>query len=142
MPKVLILNGPNLNVLGKREPHIYGDLSFELYFERLQSRFKALELEYFQSNHEGELIDRLQTQSAEALVVNFGALTHTSLALADALAYQTVPIVEVHISNLYAREDFRQKSLTAPHCKGVITGLGLEGYHLAVSYLSDWLLKT
>ncbi len=140
MPKILIINGPNLNTLGKRQPHIYGTQSFESYFQSLQSLFAHLELKAFTSNHEGALIDKIQQSDADALVVNFGAYTHTSLALADCLAALEVPVIEVHISNIFAREAIRHQSLTAPHCKGVITGLGLEGYQLALAYLQGLLV--
>lgn len=134
---ILILNGPNLNLLGKREPQLYGRRSFEDFLLELRERFPQLKLEYFQSNHEGELIDCLQKTQAAAAVLNAGAYTHTSLALADALAAVDFPVVEVHLTNLYAREKYRQHSHTAPHCRGIISGLGLEGYALALQYLSS-----
>jgi 3-dehydroquinate dehydratase II len=137
--KILILNGPNLNLLGKRQPEIYGNLSFEDYFHRLQKDFPNHELVYFQSNHEGALIDFLQENSAGAmgLVINAGGLTHTSVSLADSVANLTFPSVEVHISNVFAREEFRRYSCLSPVCKGLISGLGLTGYSLAISYLSQ-----
>ena len=139
MKKILILNGPNLDRLGKREPEIYGKASLADLEQALRAEFAgAAELEFFQSNHEGELIDRI-AQAADAkvagLVVNGGALTHTSVALRDALMGAHLPAVEVHISNIYRREEFRHTSLTAPACTAVITGLGLEGYHAAVRFL-------
>jgi 3-dehydroquinate dehydratase-2 len=140
MKKIVILNGPNLDRLGKREPEIYGKASLADLEAALRSEFgrKTAELEFFQSNHEGELIDRI-AQAADAkvdgIVVNGGALTHTSVALRDALMGAHLPAVEVHISNIYKREEFRHTSLTAPACTAVITGLGLEGYHAAVRFL-------
>jgi 3-dehydroquinate dehydratase-2 len=137
--KILILNGPNLNLLGKRQPEIYGNLSFDDYFSRLQVELPQHELVYFQSNHEGALIDFLQENSAGAqgLVINAGGLTHTSVSLADAVANLPFPSVEVHISNIFAREEFRHHSYLSPVCKGLICGLGLTGYSLAISYLSQ-----
>lgn len=137
--KILILNGPNLNLLGKRQPEIYGNVSFDDYFTRLQTEFPQHELVYFQSNHEGALIDFLQENSdgAHGLVINAGGLTHTSVSLADAVANLTIPSVEVHISNIFAREEFRHHSYLSPVCKGLVCGLGLTGYSLAISYLSQ-----
>ena len=128
--KVLIINGPNLNLLGKREKSIYGDISFEAYFERLKEEFSAIELEYYQSNVEGELINKLQEVdfSYDAILLNVGGYTHTSVALADTVAAIETPVIEVHISNIYAREEFRKKSLLSPNCKAVICGLGLDSY--------------
>jgi 3-dehydroquinate dehydratase-2 len=139
MKKIVILNGPNLDRLGKREPEIYGKASLADLEAALRAEFAAVaELDFFQSNHEGELIDRI-AQAADAkvagIVVNGGALTHTSVALRDALMGAHLPAVEVHISNIYKREEFRHTSLTAPACTAVITGLGLEGYHAAVRFL-------
>ncbi len=134
--KILIINGPNLNLLGKREPHIYGKKSFEEYFETLQMEFPGVTLHYFQSNHEGDLIDKLHEAgfSYNGIIFNPGAYTHTSFALADAIAAIETPVVEVHISNTFSREEFRHKSLVAPNCVGSIIGLGLKGYDLAVEY--------
>ena len=128
--RVIIINGPNLNLLGKREKSIYGDISFEAYFERLKEEFSAIELEYYQSNVEGELINKLQEVdfSYDAILLNVGGYTHTSVALADTVAAIETPVIEVHISNIYAREDFRKKSLLSPNCKAVICGLGLDSY--------------
>lgn len=134
---ILLLNGPNLNLLGKREPQLYGHRSFEDFLPELRKRFPGLELEHFQSNHEGELIDCLQNTQAQAAVLNAGAYTHTSIALADTLAAIDLPVVEVHLTNLYAREEYRRRSYTAAHCLGIISGLGLEGYALALQYLSS-----
>ena len=137
--KILILNGPNLNLLGKRQPEIYGNVSFDDYFTRLQTEFPQHELVYFQSNHEGALIDFLQENSdgAHGLVINAGGLTHTSVSLADAVANLTFPSVEVHITNIFAREEFRHHSYLSPVCRGLVCGLGLTGYSLAISYLSQ-----
>lgn len=133
---ITIINGPNLNLLGTREPEIYGNQSFEDFFAQLKTRFPAVSFDYFQSNHEGALIDKLQQVSAltEGIILNAAAYSHTSIALADTIAAITTPVVEVHISNIHAREQYRQHSYTAAQCKGVIAGLGLEGYALAVAY--------
>ena len=139
MKKIAILNGPNLDRLGKREPEIYGSATLADLEMALRSEFgKKATLEFFQSNHEGELIDRiakLADQKFDGIVINAGALTHTSVALRDALLGAHLPAVEVHISNIYKREEFRHTSLTAPACVAVITGLGLEGYHAAIRFL-------
>lgn len=136
--KIAIINGPNLNLLGKREPEIYGDLSFEKYFESLVTRYPEITFSYFQSNVEGELINYLHQVgfSVNGIILNAGGYTHTSVALADAVAAIEAPVIEVHISHIFAREEFRHHSLIAKYCKGLISGLGLEGYRLAVeSYL-------
>lgn len=132
--RILILNGPNLNLLGKREPDIYGSTSFDQYFAALKAQFPAHELTYFQSNHEGELIDKLQEVgfSYNGIVLNAGAYTHTSVALGDAIAAIQTPVIEVHISNVHQREAFRHHSYLSAHCAGVIVGLGLQGYALGV----------
>ena len=139
MKKIAILNGPNLDRLGKREPEIYGRATLGDLEKGLRDEFGgAATLEFFQSNHEGELIDRiakLADSKFDGIVINAGALTHTSIALRDALLGAHLPAVEVHISNIYKREEFRQTSLTAPACTAVITGLGLEGYHAAIRFL-------
>jgi 3-dehydroquinate dehydratase-2 len=139
MKKIAILNGPNLDRLGKREPEIYGSTTLAQLAQQLQTAFAGkAALEFFQSNNEGELVGKiaaLADAQTDALVVNFGAYTHTSVALRDALLGARLPAVEVHISNIYKREEFRHKSLTAPACAGMITGLGLEGYHAAIRYL-------
>ena len=134
---ILIINGPNLNLLGRREPEIYGHHSFEDFFKGLKAHVQHVQLEYFQSNHEGELLDKLHEAgfAADGIVLNAGALTHTSIALADAVAAIPTPVVEVHISNVFEREAFRQHSYLSAHCEGSIIGLGLEGYRLAVEYL-------
>ncbi|WP_345231251.1 type II 3-dehydroquinate dehydratase [Olivibacter ginsenosidimutans] len=135
--KLLIINGPNLNLLGIREPSIYGDQGFDRYFNELVAQFPTVELTYFQSNHEGELIDKLHEMgfTYDGIILNAGAYTHTSLALADAIASITTPVIEVHISNVHAREAFRHHSYLAKNCKGVIAGLGLDSYRLAVLHL-------
>lgn len=134
---ILIINGPNLNLLGRREPEIYGSRSFEDYFNELQQNFPDVRLEYFQSNHEGELLDKLQEAGfrVQGIVLNAGAYSHTSIALADAVAAISAPVVEVHISNVYRREAFRHHSWLSAVADGCIIGLGLDGYRLAVSYL-------
>jgi 3-dehydroquinate dehydratase-2 len=134
--KIQIINGPNLNLLGKREPEIYGSLTFDDYFHELQHAFPSVDLSCFQSNHEGELIDKLHEVgfTADGIILNAGAYTHTSIALADAIGAITTPVVEVHISNVFAREPYRQHSFLAPKCVGSIVGLGLRGYRLAIEY--------
>lgn len=136
--KIIIINGPNLNMLGRREPDIYGNQSFEKYFQKLTGIFPDLSLDYFQSNHEGELIDCIQRAEVEydGIILNAAAYSHTSLAIADSLACISKPIIEVHISNIFARETFRHHSVISLHCKGVIVGLGLDGYRLAVSAIA------
>ena len=139
MKKIAVINGPNLDRLGKREPEIYGRATLADLEKSLRDEFgPAAQLEFFQSNHEGALIDRIASLADakfDGLVINGGALTHTSVALRDALLGAHLPTVEVHISNIYKREDFRHTSLTAPACLAVITGLGLEGYHAAIRFL-------
>ncbi len=136
--KIIIINGPNLNLLGKREPHIYGNISFEQYFSELQQSFPTIELEYFQSNNEGELIDKIHQVgfSYHGIVLNAGAYTHTSLALGDAIAAISTKVIEVHISNTFAREQYRHHSYLSKVCQGVIVGLGLKSYKLALSYFT------
>lgn len=132
--KILIINGPNLNLLGKREPEVYGSKTFEDYFGELKSKFNDLNLEYFQSNVEGELIDKIHEVgfSYDGIVINAGAYTHTSVALRDAIAGIETPVIEVHISNTHQREEFRHHSYISPVCKGVILGFGLDSYRLAL----------
>ncbi len=132
---ILILNGPNLNLLGTREPHIYGSQTFEDYFEGLQRQFPEHRLDYYQSNHEGSLINRLHEVgfSFDGIVFNPGGYTHTSVALGDAVASITTPVIEVHISNTFAREAFRHHSFISPNAKGVIVGFGLLGYQLGIA---------
>lgn len=136
--KILIMNGPNLNLLGSREPGIYGAGTMDDCLESLRSRYPHIELLYFQSNVEGFLIDRLQETAREGVdgvVLNAGAYTHTSVALHDAIRSIHVPVVEIHISNVYAREDFRRHSVIAPACRGVICGFGLGSYRLGLEAL-------
>jgi len=132
--KIIIVNGPNLNLLGIREKGIYGSSSFANYYERLILRFPNLEFEYFQSNVEGEIIDWLQKVgfSAQGIVLNAGGYTHTSVAIRDTIAAITTPVVEVHISNILSRENFRHESIIAPVCKGSIMGFGLDSYRLGI----------
>ncbi|MDG2455112.1 MAG: 3-dehydroquinate dehydratase [Bacteroidia bacterium] len=136
--KILIINGPNLNLLGKREPSVYGHQSFEEFLEQVKHQFSTLEIDYFQSNREGELIDQLhQTENTEyqGIVLNAGGYSHTSVALADAVAAITTPVIGVHISNIYTREQERHTELLAQYCIGGIFGLGLQGYVSAIQAL-------
>lgn len=137
--KILILNGPNLNLLGVREPGIYGAESFESYMPRLRERFGDIEIEYYQSNIEGEMIDKMQEVgfSYDGIVLNAGAYTHTSVALHDCIRALRCPVIEVHISNVHTRESFRHHSMISAACKGVICGFGLDSYRLAVSALAE-----
>jgi 3-dehydroquinate dehydratase-2 len=138
MKRIIILNGPNLNLLGKREVDIYGSQDFLSFFDELTKQHTdAVTLEYFQSNHEGEIIDKIHEVGFfyDGIILNPGALTHTSIAIADALAAITCPAIEVHISNIHARETFRHKSFTAAQATGLIAGLGYQGYALALQYL-------
>ena len=132
--KLIIINGPNLNLLGKREPAIYGSESFEGFMEQLKSQFSSIDLEYYQSNIEGELIDKLHEVGFDydGIVLNAGAYTHTSIGIGDAVKAIETPVVELHISNVHSREDFRHKSFIAANAKGVIFGFGLKGYQLAI----------
>ncbi|MBS1658292.1 MAG: type II 3-dehydroquinate dehydratase [Chitinophagales bacterium] len=132
--KILIINGPNLNLLGTREPQIYGSHSFDKYFEILSQNFPQHQLEYYQSNVEGEIINKLHETgfSVDGIILNAGGYTHTSVAIADAIAAIKAPVIEVHISNPYAREEYRHKSLLAGKCAGLICGFGLKSYELAV----------
>lgn len=134
MKRILILNGPNLNLLGQRETDVYGKLSFDDYMEELQKEFPEIEISCYQSNIEGEIIDKLQQANLEfdAIVLNAGAYTHTSIAISDAIKSIDTPVVEVHISNVMAREDFRHVSYIAPNCVGSIIGFGLKSYRLAI----------
>ncbi|MCB9335289.1 MAG: type II 3-dehydroquinate dehydratase [Flavobacteriales bacterium] len=134
--KILIINGPNLNLLGKREPTIYGHLSFEDFFQELKKKYSTVEFEYYQSNVEGELINKLHEVGFDyhGIVMNAGAYTHTSIGISDAIAGIKTPVIEVHISNVYAREEYRHTSLMAKNCLGVITGLGMNSYQLATEH--------
>lgn len=132
--KIMIINGPNLNLLGKREPDIYGNRSFDEFLQKLRNDFTQTEIDYYQSNIEGELINKLQEVgfSYDGIVLNAGAYTHTSIALLDCIRSLTTPVVEVHISNVHAREEFRHKSMISSACLGVIAGFGLNSYKLAI----------
>ncbi len=134
--KILIINGVNLNLLGIREPHIYGTQTFEQYFEELKLLFPQFELEYFQSNVEGFLIDKIHEVgfSYQGIILNAGAYTHTSIALADAISAITTPVIEVHVSNIYKRESFRHKSFLTAYCQGIVSGFGLKSYAMALQY--------
>lgn len=138
--RIVVINGPNLNLLGSREPEIYGSKTLADVETELREAFPDVSLEFIQSNSEGELVDAVQKAArdeAGGIILNGAAFTHTSVALRDAVAFCDIPVVEVHISNIHAREDFRRRSLTAEVARGVITGLGTDGYHLAVRYLFD-----
>lgn len=132
--KIIIINGPNLNLLGKREPEVYGNQTFEDYFKILEKQFSDLELSYFQSNIEGELISKIQEVgfSFDGIIINAGAYTHTSIGIGDAIKAIETPVVEVHISNTFSRETFRHQSFISPNAKGVIIGFGLKSYELAL----------
>ena len=135
--KIQIINGPNLNLLGKRETSIYGSQSFEDFFAALKQRFPDVELHYYQSNIEGEIVNKIHETGFDftGIVLNAGAYTHTSVAIHDAIGGVNTPVIEVHISNVYNREEFRHKSLITSKCIGLLTGFGLEGYAMAISYL-------
>ncbi len=137
--KIAIINGPNLNLLGTREPSVYGSQTFEQYYEELKTLLPTVEFNYYQSNVEGELINELQRVGFEynGIIINPGGYTHTSVAIGDAIAAIKTPVIEVHISNVHAREDFRKISHVSAKCKGTITGLGLKGYALAVRWFTD-----
>lgn len=139
MKKITIINGPNLNLLGKREPGVYGNEGFDSYLEKLKQQHPTVEIDYVQSNIEGELIDAIQKAgfAADGIVINPGGYTHTSVAIGDAIAAIPAPVVEVHISNVHAREDFRKLSHVSAKAKGTICGLGLAGYSLAIDFLTE-----
>ena len=132
--KLIIINGPNLNLLGKREPETYGNQNFEDYFSNLQFQFRKLELSYYQSNIEGELIDKIQesAQKFDGVILNAAAYTHTSVGIGDAVKAIDIPVVEVHISNTFSREEFRHKSYISPNATGIIIGFGMQSYELAI----------
>ena len=139
---ICIINGPNLNLLGKREPEIYGHLSFADILKNIRNKFPEIPIEYFQSNCEGEIIDKIHelgydNLECKGIVINPGAYAHYSYAIADAIRSVTLPVVEVHISNIHSREEFRRNSVTAEACKGIISGLGAKGYELAIDYLKS-----
>lgn len=131
---IVIINGPNLNLLGKREPEIYGDKGFDSYLEELKSKFESISISYFQSNVEGEIINKLQDVgfSYDGIILNAGAYTHTSIGIGDCIKAITTPVVEVHISNTFSRETFRHQSYISPNVKGIIIGFGLKSYELAI----------
>lgn len=135
--RIAIINGPNLNLLGKREPSIYGDQGFDAYLEQLRASHPGIDIRYLQSNWEGELVDALQQEgfASNGIILNPGGYTHTSVAIGDAVGAIPIPVIEVHISNVHAREDFRKLSHVSAKCKGTISGLGLQGYALALEYL-------
>ncbi|HCM60232.1 MAG TPA: type II 3-dehydroquinate dehydratase [Bacteroidales bacterium] len=137
--KIEIINGPNLNLLGTREPEIYGKAGFEEVFKALRSRFAEVDLAWYQSNVEGELVNMIQAagSTADGLIINPGGYSHTSVAIADAIAAIGIPVIEVHITNLLSREEFRHTSITGRYCRGTIMGLGTDGYRLAVEALKE-----
>jgi 3-dehydroquinate dehydratase-2 len=138
--KILIINGPNLNLLGKRQPEYYGMIDFEKFVVNLRKHYKKVQIDHDQSNREGDIIDLIQKSedNYDGIVLNAGAYTHTSIAIADAIQAVNIPVIEVHISNIYARESFRQTSYIAPYCKGIITGFGMQSYLLAIeSFLNE-----
>ena len=137
--KIQIINGPNLNLLGKRETSIYGNQSFEDFLDVLKTRFPSIEIHYYQSNVEGEIINKIHEVgfSFDGIIINAGAYTHTSVAIHDAIGGIKTPVVEVHISNVYGREEFRHKSLITSKCIGMLTGFGMEGYAMALGFLSQ-----
>lgn len=141
--KIQIINGPNLNLLGKRERGIYGDISFETYLEQLRKRYPNVEINYYQSNIEGEIIDKIQGvgYTCDGIILNAAAYTHTSIAIGDAIRAITAPVVEVHISNIHAREAFRHTSMIATACRGCIAGFGLDSYRLALEALCERKVK-
>ncbi len=135
--KICIINGPNLNLLGKRETTIYGEKPFEEYYEQIKKDYPSIAFEYYQSNVEGELINKIQEVGfhVDGIILNAGGYTHTSVALADTISAIESPVIEVHISNIYAREAYRHESLTAKKCLGIIAGFGFKSYNLAINYL-------
>ena len=139
MNKIIIINGPNLNLLGSREPSIYGDVTFEKFLEELRKENQSIEIDYFQSNSENELIDKVHSTEGDfdAIIINPGGLTHTSVSLSDALKSVSTKAIEVHISNINSRVEFRKQSITSSGCDGMIAGLGLDSYKLAVEHLLD-----
>jgi 3-dehydroquinate dehydratase-2 len=137
--KIAIINGPNLNLVGKREPEMYGHRSMDDFMEALKNKYAEQEIDYFQSNVEGELINELQRVgfSADSILLNAGAYTHTSIAIADAVKAIASPVIEIHLSNIFAREEFRKQSFLSPVCKAIISGFGLKGYELAIESLFE-----
>lgn len=139
--RILIINGPNLNTLGKREPEIYGSTTFEEFHASMQEQYNAIQIDYYQSNIEGELVEKIQQSGADydGVLLNAAAYTHTSVAIHDAIGTIKIPVVEIHISNIYKREEFRHKSVISANCVGMIAGLGLQGYALGIEYLKSTL---
>ena len=137
MKKILIINGPNLNLLGKRQPQIYGEIPFEDFLLVVRERFKLHSIDFVQSNHEGDIIDALQRSNHEGILLNAGGFTHTSVAIRDAISAIEVPVIEVHLSNVSARESFRHESLISPVCQGVIFGFGLKSYIIGIQAILD-----
>lgn len=137
MKQILIINGPNLNLIGQRQPQIYGEISFEDFLEKLRIQFPEILLDFIQTNHEGDIIDSIQQSTHSGIVINAGGFTHTSVAIRDAISSLDKPVIEVHISNISARESFRHESLLSPVCQGVIFGFGLKGYRLAILALTS-----
>ena len=137
MKKIFVINGPNLNLLGIREPNIYGELSFEAFLIELKAKYPDISLDFYQTNIEGEIINKLHEIgfSYDGIILNAGGYSHTSVAIADAIKSISTPVIEVHISNTFSREDFRHQSILAPNCKGIIVGFGLKGYELALEGL-------
>ena len=137
--KIAIINGPNLNLVGKREPEIYGHRSMDDFIEALKNKYANQEISYFQSNIEGEMINEIQRVgfSADIILLNAGAYTHTSIAIADAVKAVDTPVIEIHLSNIFAREDFRKQSFLSPVCKAIISGFGLKGYEMAIEGLFE-----
>ncbi|MBK6263673.1 type II 3-dehydroquinate dehydratase [Marivirga sp. S37H4] len=137
--RIIIINGPNLNLLGKREPEIYGASSFEEYYHALKQKNNDVNLAYFQSNIEGELVDTIQQadEQFDGILLNAAAYTHTSIAIHDAIGAINTPVIEIHVSNIYKREEFRHKSIISSKCVGLIAGLGLKGYQLGIDYFKD-----
>lgn len=137
--KLIVINGPNLNLLGSREKNIYGHQNFESYFKELKCKFPQHELSYYQSNLEGELINKIQEagRTMDGVLINAGGYTHTSVSIADAVAAISIPVIEVHISNIFAREDYRHVSILGKHCKGSISGFGLKGYDMALNWFEE-----
>jgi 3-dehydroquinate dehydratase-2 len=137
--KIIIINGPNLNLLGTREPEIYGSETFEDYFKQLRAQFPSIDLHYYQSNLEGSIIDKIQETGFlfDGIILNAGGYSHTSISIADAISAVKTPVVEVHISNTFAREEYRHKDVLTAKCKGLIAGLGLKGYALAIEYFIE-----
>lgn len=137
MKQILIINGPNLNLIGQRQPQIYGEISFEDFLEKLRIQFPEILLDFIQTNHEGDIIDSIQQSTHSGIVINAGGFTHTSVAIRDAISSLDKRVIEVHISNISARESFRHESLLSPVCQGVIFGFGLKGYRLAILALTS-----